>query len=187
MLSKDLSLKVCKAKPVKVHENASLVIDVSKRHWEDVKDDSNGVYDRILRCATWTMEVFETEEGISSNVLHKKKVKLSSRNQYHLTIRSKCNKACPKLVRSIFLLKDQESVTQNQLCFLQYHISTGEKTVNFHVPAHGNSNKKKCTPFYPTQKSTLDDMKNRLYEDKSAARIYSEIVSEVGGVENATT
>lgn len=188
LVSKDFDSRTCKVRPLKVRENASFLVDVSKEsNWEDVKDDMNGVYSGVLRCAIWTVEIDALNNSMDVSVVEKKEISLTGANQYHLVMNSKTNKACPKLVRSIFILKDSLGSIVNQRCLVQYHIPCGEKSVDFCVAAHGNSSKRKHMPFYPTRKSTLDHMKLKVQQDQSAGNIYKEAVKVAGGPETAST
>ena len=72
------------------------------------------------------------------------------------TINSKKNKASPTLVRSIFLLTSKSGKIVNDACLLQYHISSGEDTVNIEVQPHRNRKECRSRAFHPTGKSTLD-------------------------------
>ena len=64
-------------------------------------------------------------EDLEFRVVAKKELQLTESNQYHLVINSKGNKACPSLVRSIFVLKDSSNKIVNGVALLQYHIDTG--------------------------------------------------------------
>ena len=67
----------------------------------------NGAYTRILHSGVWTVECDFTDAEARCTVVEKKRVELENDNQYHFFRYSKCNKACPNLVRSIFLLRDK--------------------------------------------------------------------------------
>ena len=48
----------CSRQPLKGRENASFLIDVKwVENWESLKGNMNGVYDGVLRCAVWTIEM----------------------------------------------------------------------------------------------------------------------------------
>lgn len=79
----------------------------------------NGAYTKALRCAIWTLECEKLSGGLHISVVEKKALKLSGENQYHLPINSKSNKACPTLVRSLFLLKDANACVVNETVLLQ--------------------------------------------------------------------
>ena len=70
-----------------------------------------------------------------------KALPLSKKNQYHQLINSKANNACPSLVISIFPMKDSSYTIVNGMALLQYHITSGEEQVDFHVGVHGKSSK----------------------------------------------
>lgn len=96
----------CEQRPLRVRKNAAFLIDVTLlKNWEDVKDDMNGSYNKILRCGVWTVECVSSDEHVQYFIIAKKRVELEGDNQYHLVIHSKGNKACPDLIRSIFLLQ----------------------------------------------------------------------------------
>ena len=133
---------LCERHPLRVRENAAFIINVDAyNHWEDIKDDMNGAYTNLLRCCIWTVECQKVAEDLEFRVVAKKELQLTESNQYHLVINSKGNKACPSLVRSIFVLKDSSNKIVNGVALLQYHIDTGEDEVDFQVSLHGNSRK----------------------------------------------
>lgn len=89
---------VCEHHPLRVRENAASLVNVDTyNHWEDIKDDMNGAYTKVLRCATWTVECQKGTDGLDFRVLTKKTVELTKPDQHHLVINSKGNKACPSL------------------------------------------------------------------------------------------
>ena len=94
--------KKCSKTPLQVRRNLSFLVDFSKlREGQDVKSDMNGVYHNTLRVATWTVEVSANNHV---EILEKKKVELTSDNDFHVHIHSKKNKA--GLCRSILNLLD---------------------------------------------------------------------------------
>ena len=124
---------LCEHHPLQVRENAAIIINVaSYNHWEDIKDDMSVAYTKVLRCGIWTVECQKDAEDLEFRVVAKKELQLKKSSQYHLVIHSKGNKACPSLVRSIFVLKDSRSKTVNGIALLQYHKDTGEE-VDFQV------------------------------------------------------
>ena len=69
---------------------------------------------------------------------------------------SKRNKA--GLCRSIFFMTDSSDQIANDLILLEYHHNVVRKEkVEFKVPSYGNR-KSKESPFYPQQKSVLNEM-----------------------------
>lgn len=174
----------CKKHPVLVRENASFLIDVSLyKDWEDVKNDMNGVFNRVLRCAVWTIK--KSADGSRSfEILRKKAVALQSSNEYHLHINSKAHKACPSFVRSIFHLTDSSSNIVLNTVILQYCIIDGKNKAIFNVPPHGNSTG--STPYYPTAKSTLALIKKKALAE-TPSRAHKAVHSEMGGLANART
>ena len=177
----------CQRHPLRVHQNASFLVSTcSYKDWEDIKDDINGAYTKPLRCAIWTVECEKLSGGLHISVVEKKALKLSGENQYHLHINSKSNKACPTFVRSLFLLKDANACVVNETVLLQYHITSGEEKVEFKVTSHGNSRDSANKPFYPTARSTLDAIKQKVKED-TAAHVYNDVKKEVGGPSRART
>ena len=79
------------------------------------------------------------------------------------------------MCRSIILLLGQSGAVLNNVCLLQYHISTGEDTVEFEVKSHGSSKEKK--PFFPCKKSVL---KERVAKQLSST-VYEDVKKEAGG------
>ena len=47
----------CTKTPLRARRNVSFIISVEEESWADVKADMNGIYRRMLRCCTWTVEV----------------------------------------------------------------------------------------------------------------------------------
>ncbi|CAB4008811.1 Cyclin-dependent kinase 2, partial [Paramuricea clavata] len=72
----------------------------------------------------------------------------------------------------------QSGAVLNNVCLLQYHISTGEDTVEFEVKSHGSSKEKK--PFYPCEKSVLNTIKERVAK-QPASTVYEDVKKEAGG------
>lgn len=178
---------LCERHPLRVRENAAFIINVDAyNHWEDIKDDMNGAYTNLLRCCIWTVECQKVAEDLEFRVVAKKELQLTESNQYHLVINSKGNKACPSLVRSIFVLKDSSNKIVNGVALLQYHIDTGEDEVDFQVSLHGNSRKGSKAPFYPTCKSTLLAMKQRVV-NTAPAQVYKVLSDQAGGAIQART
>lgn len=64
---------LCKQRPLRVRKNAAFLIDVtSLKNWEDVKDDMNGSYSKILRCGVWTVECVPSDEQAQYSIIAKK-------------------------------------------------------------------------------------------------------------------
>ena len=118
-----------------MRENAAFLVNVnSYNHWEDIKDDMNGAYTKMLRCCTWTVDYHKDSNELNIIVVAKKALPLMKSDHYHLVINFKGNKACPSLVRSIFLLKDSSHKLVNGVALLQYHITSGEVRVDCGCP-----------------------------------------------------
>ena len=84
----------------------------------------NGAYTRVLRSGVWTLECDFTDAEARCTIVEKKRVKLENDNQYHLFRYSKGNKACPDLVRSIFLLRDKRGniMKKHDITTIPYHL-----------------------------------------------------------------
>ena len=179
-----LTYAKCTRQPLKVRENASFLIDLKWfDNWEDIKADMNGVYDGVLRCAVWTIEWYD---GMWS-LLHKKKVPLSSMDNYHLVQNSRRNKAAPSLARSIFILKDMKGNIVNNVCILQYHVDNDEGRVDdVEVQKHGNSRSSNPRPFYPLKKSMLGSIKENVTK-KGSQGVYDDLRKKAGGVFGASS
>lgn len=96
------------------------------------------------------------------------------------------SKACPDLIRSMFVVKDGNGDIVNGRILLQYHISSGEDEVELKVGRHGNSKRKDKAPFYPTVKSTKELMKQQL-KDHALSQVYKNMVDMAGGPSGART
>ena len=187
LLRKAPHVKKCDRQPLGVRQNMSFLIDISKMsNWEDIKADRNGVYNGVLRCGVWTVACEVDQNGTSFEIITKKKETLHDDNQYHLTINSKRNKASPTLVRPIFLLTSNSGKIVNDACLLQYHISSGDDTVNVEVQPHGNRREGQSRAFHPTAKSNLEKIHEGLTDSSSVSKVYRSIMSATGGPTHAT-
>ena len=112
--------KICRERPLRVRKNAAFLVDVkSLKHWEDIKDDMNGTYNKVLRCGVWTVQCdVESDDHVVTEVIAKKRVELDRDNKYHMIINSKGNKVCPDLERSIFVLQDGKGEIVNGIALL---------------------------------------------------------------------
>lgn len=146
----------------------------------------NGAYTRVLRSGVWTLECDFTDAEARCTIVEKKRVELENDNQYHLFRYSKGNKACPDLVRSIFLLRDKRGDIMKNTVLLQYHITSGVKEVELQVLPYGNAKRTKNVPFYPTAKSTMEDIKNQL-KQKPSMEVYKVVSRSAGGPSGANT
>ena len=172
----------CNKVPLGVRGNLSFLVNTTKLNtWEDVKCDMNGVYEQVLRVGVWTVQVGEDPEDVE--IVAKKRIPLEpGRKQFHPRMNSKRNKA--GLSRSIFLLEDHHGHIVNSTCLLQYHVDReGCDRVEFEVASHGNR-KHGQRPFYPTKKSVMQKMQDRVQHQSSSA-VYSNLVSEQGGAVGA--
>lgn len=178
----------CDRHPLRVRENAAFLVNVdSYNNWEDIKDDMNGAYTKPLTCGTWTFECQKNDNGETDiKLVARKALPLMKNSQYHLLINSKANKACPSLVRSIFLMKDSSHTIVNGMALLQYHITSGEEQVDFHVGVHGNSSKFSKAAFYPTAKSTLEALKQKV-GNNAPSQVYKAVYDKAGGSSQART
>ena len=177
----------CAVHPMKVRWNLAFVIDLKKyKHWEDVKSDMNGVYNGVLRCGVWTVEIdIANEEEVNVQIVAKKAMPLTSDKQFHLVLHSKKNKAGPSLARSIFLLKDKSGSIVKNTCIVQYHILDGSETAEFTVHAHGNATSGFSKAFFPSKKSTLEAIRKDIQEKTSGTSVYSSLIRNAGGADGA--
>ena len=170
-----------------MRENATFCIDTgSYENWEDIKDDMNGAYTKVLRCCIWTVYATTIDGDIEFKTLDKKSVKLENSDQYHLYIHSKGNKGCSELIRSIFWLKNAKGEIVNHTVVLQYHISSKKDKVDFQVPCHGNRRNATHRPFYPSSKTTLESIKGQVTKDP-ASQVYKSVMQKSGGPSKART
>lgn len=172
----------CSKVPLRVRSNKAFLMDTTKfKQWEDIKNDMNGSYPHVLRTSTWTVEV-EDDHSMHYQVISKKCEELKTKDQYHLKFNSKKNHA--GLCRSLVLLLDDNGAVVNNVCLLQYHISTGEDVVDFDVKSHGASQKGK--PFFPCEKSLLNTMKERVIKEPSRT-VYEDVKQKAGGPSKAAS
>lgn len=76
---KSENVKVCNRHPLRVRENAAFKVNTtSYRNWEDIKDDMNGAYTKLLRSCIWTVE-YEDLSGQSYFSVVAKKEKKTAR------------------------------------------------------------------------------------------------------------
>lgn len=180
LLQNTTSLQKCTKTPLRVRKNLSFLVDISQyKSWEDIKSDMNGSYIHNLRTGTWTLDV---GKDLDVEILEKRKVELQIESNFHLHINSKRNAF--GLCRSIFFLSNQDGDIINLTCLLQYHIDNENcEELVFDVAAHGNR-KRGDKPFYPTQKSTMQAIKQEL-SMKSASGVYKTVCSSSGGIKSA--
>ena len=172
----------CTKVPLRVRENCAFIIDSGHlASPDDVKADMNGIYNKLLKISTWTISVDPVDATI--NILERKKVDIpnDALDHYHLSIHSKMNHV--GLCRSIFLLLDKHGEVANRSCLLQYHIHSplAQNKVEFDVLPHGNR-KHGNQPFYPTQQSTLGEIKSALRDGSSSAVVYNNVSRSNGGI-----
>ena len=156
----------------------SFLVDVSNlTHWEDVKSDMNGIFSKVLRIGTWTLDI---GDDLDVQILQKKKIPLTSDSQMHIHINSKMN--VHGLCRSLFVLSDRSGQLLHNTCLLQYHLADGNPgdELVFDVAPHGNRKHGK-KPFFPTQKSTLDAMKAELSENAPSVA-FRKVYNASGGM-----
>ena len=158
-MSKDLhNFPKCSKVPLRVRSNKAFVMDISRfKLWEGIKNDMNRSFPQVLRTGTWTVEL----QDESCQVFSKKHENLTTEGLYHLKFNSKKNHA--RLCRSIVLLMDSNGAVLNNVSLLQYHIYSGEDVVNFEVKSHSTTKKDK--PFFPSEKSLLHTMKERVTKE----------------------
>lgn len=148
-------------------------MDTSKfKLWEDIKNDINGSFPQVLRTGTWTVKL----QDESCQLFSKKRENLATEGLYHLKFNSKRNLA--GLCRSIVLLMDNNGAVVNNISLLQYHNSSGEDVVNFEVKSHGTAKKDK--PFFPSEKSVLHTMKEKVTKEPSRT-VYEDVQHNAGG------
>eukprot|EP00112_Aurelia_sp_Birch-Aquarium-sp1_P005670 Seg1645.5 transcript_id=Seg1645.5/GoldUCD/mRNA.D3Y31 product="hypothetical protein" protein_id=Seg1645.5/GoldUCD/D3Y31 len=170
-----------KGRPSRVRENAAFLVDLRCfENWEDIKSDLNGVYDGVVRCGISTVEYVEGKWVL----LVRKEIHLHNDNTFHLIQNTRRNKAASQLVRSIFLLRDQDKKFVNDVCLLQYNVSNEAGFVQLDVQRHGNSKSALQKPFYPTKKSTMTAMKQKLKSNESSI-VYEELRVAGGGMSAA--
>ena len=168
----------CSRQPLRVRENASFIIDLRCfKDWEDIKADLNGVYNGVIRCGISTIEY---EDG-TCRQLTRKEVPLETDHGYHLLQNIKRNKAAPELVRSIFLLRSKEKEFVENVCLLQYNLTNAVGCVEVEVKSHGNCKAASKTPYYPTKKSTMKEMKAALNSNEAPC-VYNDMRRVEGGV-----
>ena len=175
----------CESVPLRVRRNVSFLVESERysNNRDDVKCDMNGVYPYVLRIGVWTIETDKINGLRDVDVLCKKKANLEHPNQYHFHINSKKNAS--GLCRSIFYLTDSVNQIVNNVILLQYHHNLlGKGEVEFQVPSHGNR-KNGSQPFYPSQKSTLNEMKKGL-SSATPSTVYNRCISDNGGALKAT-
>ena len=146
-------------------QKSAFLVDVeSLEHCEDIKDDMNCTYNKVL-CGMWTVQCdVVSDDHVMTEAIAKKRVELYGDNKYHVIIHSKGNKVCPNLRRSIFVLQDGKGKIVNGMALLQYYISSDAEEVNFKVQSHGKKKKNTSTPFYPRAKSIMQAIKVQLKE-----------------------
>lgn len=104
---------------------------------------------------------------------------LEVEGQFHIHINSKRNAF--GLSRSIFFLSNHDGDILHNTCLLQYHIDKEKcNEVVFNVAPYGNR-KNGDKPFYATQKSTIQAIKEEL-SVKPVSGVFKMVVSSAGGI-----
>lgn len=83
-------------------------------------------------------------------------------------------------------MKDSSHTIVNGMALLQYHITSGEEQVDFHVGVHGHSSKFSKAAFHPTAKSTLQGLKQKV-GNNSPSQVYKAVYDKAGGSSQART
>ena len=178
ILLKNATTQKCTKTPLRALKNMSFLEDISKNEkWEDIKSDMNGAYTHHLRTGVWTIDV---SEDMEVQILEKRKMELKMKSNFHMHINSRRNKF--GLSRSIFFLSNRGGDIFHNTCLLQYHMDKENcDEVFFDVAPHGNRKEGDCKPFYPTQKSTMQVIKQEL-SMKPASGVFKMVSNSVGGI-----
>ena len=83
-------------------------------------------------------------------------------------------------------MKDSSHTIVNGMALLQYHITSGEEQVDFHVGVHGNSSKFSKAAFYPTAKRMLQILKQKV-GNNAPSQVYKAVYDKAGGSSQART
>ena len=86
----------------------------------------------------------------------------------------------------MFLLTNKSGKIVNDACLLQYHIASGEDTVEVQVLPHGNRREGRSRPFHPTAKSTMEKIHQGLTDSGSIAKVYRGFMKATGGPTHAS-
>ena len=178
ILLKTATTQKCTKTPLRVRKNMPFLVDISKNvKWEDIKRDMNGAYTHHLRTGVWTIDV---SEDMEVQILEKRKMELKMKSNFHMHINSRRNKS--GLCSLFYFLSNLGGDILHNTCLLQYHIDKeNSDEVVFDVATHGNRKEGDCKPFYPTQKSTLQAIKQEL-SMKPASGVFKMVSNSVGGI-----
>lgn len=148
---------------------------------EDVKSDLNGPFKKCIEAKVYTVQIAQIKnKEYLVKAISKKRVDSAPGHTYMKVNRRENSFG---LVRSITHFMDGQGKILNGRVIVQYYINRqicGDvQSVNYTVPAHGNS--KKEGSFYALKKSTLGNLGTRLLEnDANPNSVYEKILSERG-------
>ena len=172
-------MKVCTQKPTGVRTFTSFVVDLKRVNLKDLAADDNGVW---VTSTPRRMYEIERKEGVICSLRHISKVtsEIDKHNVITLCRQYGTHQATPEFRRIIATVIDSKGVTMPR-AIVQYFF-LGDKKVPVHVQPHGNS-KAKERPYYRTQPSTLQAIKERC-KTNPASVTYSDIFEAAGGIDS---
>ena len=175
------SKRVCSARPVKVEENATFLIDRSKlSHQDDWAKDDLGTW-RNQGYGGTVLTVSEDGVVFEARQLPKrlKDRCVLEENQYLLKTTYYCCQASTDYSRRMTSLTDWNGTTLD-LIILSYSFTGAPHAIS--LKPHGNARKRK-SPFVPTATSTKNKVKNSVESVCAGpSRLYDEICQDVGDI-----
>ena len=180
------SSKMCSRKPVAVQENALFVVDPKcLKSVEDLKADDNGVWLWTGKPRKWykVEHYSDSNEPVSAKIVSSPCVPLKRHEKvYQLCRLYEQNQSTPEFHRILYFFRDGKGKALDVI-LLQYYFEGG-KEVPVVVAPHGHS--KSSRPFFRTQKSTLDRIRDTSQELKPR-EVVSKLFEEAGGSVGCTS
>lgn len=168
--------KVCIKKPIAVRTCSSFIIDLTKVKFKDLAADDNGV------CTPRRMYEVERRCGEIVSLRHITKVVPGVEKEKVVTICRQygTHQATPEFKRIIATVLDHNGVVMPR-AIVQYFFLGGNE-VPVQTLCHGNS-KAKERPYYRTQSSTLEAIKEESKNNKTPSVVYNDVFEAAGGID----
>lgn len=154
---------LCKKQPLRVQQNAAFLVRTSCVKVEDLPFDDNGTY-KSKGSHTWTFTLKETEQGKSvKELIGKRYIPRNDTSTVYLRRKYRTNISCEEFRQIVSYVEDCQGSILGGVALVQYNFTGVEK--KFKVEAHDNK-KDKTVPFFPTNVSTKQKIKDAVKTSK---------------------
>ena len=146
-----------------MQQNAAFLVRTSCVKVEDLPFDDNGTC-KSKGSHTWTFTLKETEQGKSvKELIGKRYIPRNDTSTVYLQHKYRTNKSCEEFCQIVSYVEDCQGNILGGVALVQYNFTGAEK--KFKVEAHGNK-KDKAVPFFPTNVSTKQKIKDAVKTSK---------------------